>query len=140
MSMRSFLKPAQIAEQFTEALDQDNFQRLRKLLGEECTYQIGTQELVGPDAIADSYEQNMIEGRKALDELTWGQCGIEKVSENEFLLHFTDHLKHQGHSYIHRCQQRIVIGEDKTIVSIVHVENDEEQFKLEQFYRKVGLQ
>ena len=43
MSMRSFLKPAQIAEQFTEALDQDNFQGLRKLLGEECTYQIGTQ-------------------------------------------------------------------------------------------------
>ncbi|MDG2012085.1 MAG: hypothetical protein P8J33_01175 [Pirellulaceae bacterium] len=139
MSMRSFRKPVQIAEEFGKALDQDNFEQLKKLLAPQCTYCIGDIELIGPEAIASSYEQNMLQGRETLDELAWGESGIQKVDENEFILHFTDHLKHRGQSFIHRCQQRIVVGEDKTIVEISHIANDDETHKLNEFYKKVGL-
>lgn len=139
MSMRSFRKPIQIAEEFGKALDQDNFEQLRKLLAPQCTYCIGDIKLIGPEAIASSYEQNMLEGRETLDELAWGESGIEEVDDYEFILHFTDHLKHRGHSFIHRCQQRVVVGEDKTIIEINHVENVAEADKLNEFYKKVGL-
>ena len=72
MSMRSFRKPVQIAEEFGKALDQDNFEQLKKLLAPQCTYCIGDIELIGPEAIASPYEQNMLEGRETLDELAWG--------------------------------------------------------------------
>ena len=95
--------------------------------------------MIGPDAITKSYEQNMLDGRKALDELLWGESGVEEVSESEFIVHFTDHLKHNGQSFIHRCQQRVVIGESKMIVEISHIDNESEEEKLQAFLKKVGL-
>ena len=139
MSMRSFRKPIQIAEEFGKALDQDNFEQLKKLLAPQCTYCIGDVKLIGPEAIANSYERNMLEGRETLDELAWGESGIEAVDDYEFILHFTDHLKYRGHSFIHRCQQRVVVGEDRMIIEINYVENVAEANKLNDFYKKVGL-
>ena len=62
----------EIALQFGQSLDRDEFDLTMKLLSKDCKYIIGEDILIGPENICQSYEQNMIEGRKKLDILEWG--------------------------------------------------------------------
>lgn len=128
----------EIAEAFGSSLDQDNFQATRQLLSEDCTYDTGSGLLTGPEAICNSYEQNMIEGRKKLDELVWGKCRIEELGEGEYFVHFTDYLTQNGKSHTFRCKQKVTVHDSK-IVKIVHHEIPEERAALNEFYRSVGL-
>jgi len=50
--------------QFGQSLDNDEFELTKVLLSSECKYIIGDEVLIGPVDICNSYEQNMIEGRK----------------------------------------------------------------------------
>ena len=139
MRRRRQLEPVQIAEEFGRALDHDDFGKIKTLVDPECVYIIGDDQLIGPEAIANSYEQNMIEGRKQLDELLWGESGVEEIEPDEFIIHFTDHLKHKGRSFIHRCKQRVKIGENGTIIEISHVADPNESARLKTFFDEVGL-
>ncbi|MEZ4920980.1 MAG: hypothetical protein R2792_17900 [Saprospiraceae bacterium] len=128
-----------IAQCFGTSLDQDDFETTRSVLSPDCVYFIGAEKLIGPEAISNSYEQNMLEGRKKLDSLEWGQCRIEALSTSEFLVHFTDYLRHKGRDHIHRCTQKVSINPSGKIFRIDHLDNPEEQEKLNQFYQEVGL-
>ena len=90
------------------------------------------------EAICDSYRQNMLEGRKKLDKLEWGESWVESIGNNEYYVHFTDNLSHKGLDHTHHCKQKIVVRNDK-IMLIRHIDNDMEVKKLSAFYRKVGL-
>ena len=129
----------EIASQFGHSLDQDDFEATKKLLSPNCRYLIGEKTLIGPDAICQSYEQNMIEGRQKLDVLEWGQSRIEELGDSEFFVHFTDYLTHKGLKYTHRCKQKLSIDQDGQITRIEHIPNQEEQDRLDAYYRKVGL-
>ena len=128
-----------IARQFGKSLDADDFESTKSLLSPDCQYHIGKQTLIGPEAICHSYESNMLEGRKKLDQLVWGDSQIESINNQQFYVHFTDYLTHKGLKYTHRCQQRVTINEKGQIEQIEHIENEEEQQKLNDFYKKVGL-
>lgn len=129
----------EIAVQFGQSLDKDEFDTTKKLLDANCKYFIGEDVLVGPVNICQSYEQNMIEGRKKLDVLEWGQSSIDVISNTEFYVNFTDYLTHKGQSYTHRCKQKLTINNKKQIVLIEHIHNQEEQDSLDEYYKKVGL-
>lgn len=124
---------------FGRALDQDDFKAAEALLHPNCTYDIGKEVLEGAQAICNSYEQNMIEGRKKLDELEWGQCRVEAAGTDEVDLFFTDYLGHAGLKHTFRCKQRLRFDEAHRIVHITHMNLDGEPEKLDEFYRKVGL-
>lgn len=128
-----------IAENFGNALDKDNFEMVKTLLTTDCEYFIGDTTLVGKDAIAGSYESNMIEGRNKMDKLEWGKSKIESINESEYFVHFTDYLTHKGETYTHRCKQKVSVNTDAKIFKIVHINNSEEQQKLTQFYKRVGI-
>ena len=81
----------------------------------------------------------MIEGRKKLDVLEWGQSVIKQITNTEYYVHFTDHLTHKEKSYTHKCKQKLTIDEDGLITKIEHVHYQEEQDRLDQFYKTVGL-
>jgi len=127
-----------IAKKFGASLDNDEFEITKIILSDDCEYLIGNDVLKGPDAICDSYEQNMVEGRKKLDKLEWGQSEIEEIKDSEYYVHFTDYLTHQGVDYTHRCKQRLRI-KDQKIVSIEHVDDPEEQERLNEYYKSVGI-
>ena len=127
------------AKLFGHSLDQDDFNTMASLLSEACRYQIGKEELKGPIEIAGSYEQNMIDGRKKLDKLEWGQSTVEKITEKEFYINFTDYLTHKGLSHTHRCTQKICFDDQGLIFQITHLKNEKEKNKLNAFYKKVGL-
>ena len=129
----------EIAAEFGLSLDRDDFGRTAELLSDDCTYEIGNEVLIGPKEICQSYEQNMIEGRKKLDQLEWGESRIVEVNEHEYYVHFTDYLTHQNKKYIHRCRQLLVVGDEGRITSIRHITDAEEQQKLDAFYLSVGL-
>lgn len=124
---------------FGHSLDNDDFKTTGELLSPDCIYFIGTTTLVGPSDITGSYEKNMIEGKAKLDELEWGKSWAEQINDTEFFIHFTDYLKHKGISHVHRCKQKLFFGKNGHIIKIEHIHNEEEQKKLDDFYRKVGL-
>jgi len=99
------------AIRFGRLLDADEFELVAELLSAECKYFIGDEVLVGPEAICKSYESNMIEGRKKLDKLVWGESRIEPINDGQFYVHFTDHLTHKNKTHTHRCRQKLSINE-----------------------------
>lgn len=127
------------AIQFGKSLDKDQYEITKTLLSEDCTYNIGTEILKGPIAICNSYEQNMLEGKKKMDDLKWGESWIEELSQNTYYVHFTDYLTHKSQKHIHRCKQKLITNEEGLICSIVHIHNQEEQAKLDDFYLAVGI-
>lgn len=129
----------EIARQFGESLDNDAFDVTKKLLSPDCVYIIGENTLIGPQDICQSYEQNMIEGRKKLDVLEWGQSSIEPIKNAEFYVHFTDYLTHKGEKYTHRCKQKLSVNEDGLISRIEHIHDQGEQDRLDAYYKRVGL-
>lgn len=128
-----------IAIQFGQSLDNDDFNLTKNLLSQECKYFVGEEILIGPDAICNSYEQNMIEGRNKLDVLEWGKSRIESINDSEYYVHFTDYLTHKGKSYTHKCKQLLSINDKGLVDAIKHIHNKEEQSKLDNYYRDVGL-
>lgn len=124
---------------FGQSLDQDDFNTTATLLDEQCTYHIGTEVLKGPVPIAQSYEKNMLEGRKKLDQLEWGQSSIETKGALLFHVHFTDYLTHKGMKHTHRCEQELTFSKEGKIIKIRHIHNQQEQEQLDLYYKKVGL-
>lgn len=129
----------EIARRFGISLDNDQFEETKELLSRDCKYIIGSEVLIGPEKICQSYEQNMIEGRKKLDKLEWGQSRIEPLSDSEFFVHFTDYLSHKGLNHTHRCKQKLSIDDNLKIYKIEHIDDVDEQAKLKEFYKKVRL-
>jgi len=127
------------AKAFGHALDQDDFLTAASLLSEDCKYLIGEDSLIGPKAICSSYEQNMIEGRKKFDTLEWGVSRIEKITDDSFLVHFTDYLGHKNINYTHRCSQKLGFNNEGLIQNITHIHDEAETLRLKAFYEKVGL-
>ncbi len=128
-----------LAIEFGEALDADDFPRAKELLSNGCEYLIGDQHLVGPDQIIQSYENNMLEGRRKLDDLVWGPSRIERIDDDSFFVHFTDYLTHRGQSHTHRCKQKITFDRSGQISRIDHIDDAEERSRLNSFYASVGL-
>ncbi len=129
----------QIAKLFGTSLDQDDFEMTKKLLHPDCQYFIGEDVLIGPENICNSYEQNMIEGRKKLDVLEWGKSKIEPINNSEYYVHFTDYLTHIGKSFTHKCKQKLTINKENLIVEIRYVDDPVEQDRLNEYYKSVGL-
>ena len=127
------------AQQFGTALDEDDFGEAKKLLSENCTYDIGGEILEGPSAIVGSYEKNMLEGRAKLDELVWGKSRVESLEDGRVAVYFTDYLKHKGLAHIHRCRQFLTFDEAGKIVHIEHGNLPGEPERLKTFYQSVGL-
>jgi len=128
-----------IAILFGNSLDRDDYATTRSLLSKDCEYVIGEKIILGPEQISKSYEDNMIEGRKKLNKLEWGQSEIEDLSDTEFFVHFTDYLTHNDKKYIHRCKQKLTVGPNNKIVQIEHISDPVEQEKLNTYYKSVGL-
>lgn len=128
-----------IAVQFGQSLDQDDYETTKGLLSEDCIYDTGNMILKGTEEITASYEDNMLAGRKKMDRLEWGQSAIDKISETEFVVNFTDYLYHKGEKYTHRCQQKLCLDQDGKICRIEHIPNKEEQQRLNNWYQSVGI-
>lgn len=128
-----------IAEIFGHSLDEDDFKTTRSIIDPSCKYIIGDTTLEGPLEICNSYEKNMLAGRKKLDKLQWGKSRIEEIGSNQYIVHFTDYLTHKNKNYTHCCQQKLTINESLLISKIEHISDPEEEKSLKSYYQSVGL-
>ena len=74
-----------------------------------------------------------------MDELVWGKSRIEQVDDQNYNVHFTDYLKHKRVAYTHRCAQRVTVDSESKISVIRHIDDQDEQERLDTYYRSVGL-
>ena len=132
-------KALDIAISFGHSLDQDDFSTTLKLLAKDCRYDMGGSILNGPEAIVNSYSENMKEGRAKFDLLEWGKSTVEDLGDGNYEVFFTDFLGHRGIEHIHRCKQRLHVNADLKIVSIDHINLPGEPEKLAAFKQQVGL-
>ncbi|MEZ5057118.1 MAG: hypothetical protein R2879_08790 [Saprospiraceae bacterium] len=126
-------------QNFAFALDADDFETAKFYLSSEAVYYIGNSILKGKEEIGKSYETNMLEGRAKLDNLIWGESRIQLVSNESFIIHFTDFLTHKNLTHVHRCEQKVWINSKLKIIKIEHLSNPKEEIALLEFYKKVGL-
>ncbi len=128
-----------IASLFGQSLDNDQYDITLTLLSIDCKYDMGSEMITGAKNIIDSYEQNMIAGRKKMDRLEWGQSTIDEISSNEFIVNFTDKLYHKSEQYTFRCQQRLFINKEGKIYQIEHITDKAAWQKLQEWYKSVGI-
>ena len=128
------------AKLFGQYLDDDNFQAVKKLLLENCLYEMGNDKtMISRDQIIDTYQTNMEEGHQKFDKMVWGKSKLKKLNEEEYEVYFSDFLTHKGITHNYQCKQKLVVNDDNLIVKITHLELPEEKEKLNAFYKKVGL-
>lgn len=128
-----------IATKFGSCLDNDQYDAFRSILAPNCHYEIGGKVLKDKDSIAGLYEKNMKEGKLKFDDLQWGKSRIEKVSESEYDVYFSDFLKHKGIEHNYNCKQRVTVNDENLVCEIVHFELPGEKESLMEFYERVGL-
>ena len=124
----------QIAQQFAEALDANNFDAATSLLSQDCIYNINEKEIGGVDEIIDSYRKADAWCKRTLDAYTY-----ESSVDDCGTITFYDHITHGGKSHVHCCKQRISLGNDDHIVKIEHIELPNEQASIEKFFEQVGI-
>lgn len=129
----------EIALTFGTALDNDDYAKAKTVVAPDCTYDIGSAVLKGPDQIIDSYEENMKKGKIKFDKLVWGKCKIVPVDDQKFEVHFSDHLTKNGKTHNYKCKQILTINEDGLIANIEHQEFPGEKEKLHSFYNSVDI-
>lgn len=132
-----------VVEQFAQALDRDDFGRVRALLSRSCVYAIRDETLEGPDAICGSYAEAAAWGRSKLDELVYESAVVDPragAGHGAATVRFTDRMRHAGQSHVHTCEQTVELGEDGLIARIEHVDLEGEREKASAWFEAVGLE
>lgn len=132
-----------VIEQWAEALDRDDFGRVRALLSPHCVYAIRGETIEGPDAICSSYAEAASWGRSKLDELVY-ESEVVRTSAGSGrgagCVRFTDRMAHAGERHVHTCEQALELGEDGLIARIEHVDLPGEREAAGAWFAKVGLE
>ena len=127
------------AVQFGTSLDNDDYKTTLSTLTPDCIYDMGSETLTGAEAIVNSYEQNMLAGRKKMDKLEWGNSYVDQISDSEYIVNFTDYLYHAGEKFTFQCQQRLFINQEQKIYKIEHIHDPNAWQDLQDWYRSVGI-
>jgi len=93
-----------MVQQFANALDRNDFSEARRCLSPECRYQIGSDELIGREAILASYSNNAKWAEQTLDKVIYESEVRGGNAENMEVL-FTDRIVQKGMTHEYRCRQ-----------------------------------
>ncbi len=128
-----------IAIKFGHYLDEDRYEDVLPLLIDNCIYEIGDETYQDSKEIVNLYKTNMLEGKQKFDQLIWGKSKVVVLSKDQFEVHFTDYLQHNGVDHTYQCKQLLTVNDQLKINKIKHVEFPEARAAFEAFKKKVGL-
>ena len=132
------MSPLEIARQFANALDKDDYAAAGLVIHPACVYVIRDQIFEGRDAILDSYRNASKTGRATFDSLEYASS-VTVADDSHAVLDFIDDLVHNGQSHRYRCRQIVTIA-NGLITGIEHCELDGERASLNTFKRAVGIE
>jgi hypothetical protein len=127
-----------VVEQFAAALDREDYGAARALLSPDCTYQVRSKVLRGPDSIVGSYKANGEWGAANIDSIEY-RSHIEENVGKRFVVRYEDHLLHSGKRLTHACQQLVELDASGRISRIEHMDLPGEREALEAFFRETGI-
>ncbi len=128
---------AQIVRRFATALDRCDYAEATRYVAADCRYEIGAQQLLGPEAIIASYRESAEWGRRVLDQVIY-ESDVQQEA-GAFSVLYTDRLTHHGETHVYRCRQWLWLDSAGRIVRIVHEELPGEREKLDAFFAKHGI-
>ena len=131
-------KNFEVTQAFVSALDRCDFVTARKFLAKDCRYETDGGELIGPEAIIDSYEHNAQWAARAIEHIDY-ESEITRQSDSVFDVLYTDRLSHRGHRHAYRCRQKLFLGPDGEIVRIAHEDIAGEPEALNRFFETLGI-
>lgn len=126
-----------VAAAFAGALDREDYKTARSLLDDDCMYLIRGERLVGPDQIIASYKGNGDAASAEFDSIAYSST-VRTGDERWVVIEFTDEIRHAGRTLVHRCEQRVRVGEPGRIVRVEHIDLPGERERLEGFRRECG--
>jgi len=129
--------PRIIAKRFAQALDRCDFAEAGRYLSDDCCYQTGHEEFVGPQAILASYSGSADWASQNLDQVIY-ESEIEGEGANLSVL-YIDKITHGGQAHDYRCRQHLSINEAGVIFKIIHEELPGEREKLNEFWTRCGI-
>lgn len=129
----------QIARQFAQALDAEDYPAARALLADGCVYTIRGETHRGPEAIVASYRANGDSGRETFDAIEY-ESRVEPLNETTAVIRFVDHLTHRGERFTFECEQRITVNEAGRIDAIEHIDLPGQREAFTAFMQRVGLE
>lgn len=131
------IDPLRVARELAAALDRCDFDEAAAHLSPDCHYRIGSEELVGPDAIIASYRESAEWGRRTLDQVVYESQVTQGPGGPSVL--YIDGLTHHGQTCEYRCRQHFMLNDAGQVVHILHEELPGEREKLDAFFAKVGV-
>ena len=126
-----------VAKRFATALDRCDLAEAGLCLASDCHYEIGTQQLIGPDAILASYCENAEWAGRALEQVIY-ESAVEEGQEGLSVL-YTDRIVHRGLTHQYSSRQHLTINDDGQITRIVHEELPGQREKLDEFLSQCGV-
>jgi hypothetical protein len=128
----------QVAEQFAESLDAEDYQAAEAMLSEECEYTCRGQVYRGRAAIIESYRGTGDCAKRGFNNVEY-ESAVRSIADNVALIHFIDHLCHNDRHFTFECQQLIKVGGDCLITRIEHVDLAGQREALTEFMQQVGV-
>jgi len=111
--------PIEIVKQFAESLDAEDYQTSRALLSEQCEYTCREKLYCGPVAIIETYREAGNTASCEFETIEY-ESSVSSVTDHAALIHFKDHLSHQGQRLTFECHQLVEIDEEGMITRIEH--------------------
>ena len=126
-----------IARHFAAALDRCDYEEAAHFISSECACSVGTETLVGPQAIIASYRESSDWGARVLDSVAY-ESSVRSVPVGA-RVRFVDHITHRGQSHTYRCHQYLEFDAGGLITHILHEEILGEREALDAFFTRCGI-
>ena len=128
-----------VVERFAASLDAEDYQAVATLLSEECEYAIRGRSYFGPTAIIELYRETGDCAKRDVDNVKY-ESAVRSLAHNLAVIHFKDHLCHNGRHFTFECQQLVEVGDDSLITRIEHVDLAGQREALAQFMQQIGVE
>lgn len=122
---------AEVAARLAAALDAEDYAAARGWLADDCVYHIDGGDIVGPDAIIDSYRGNGDQARRRFDEIRYASEAVGTAPDAAEVT-YTDRLRRGAAWHEFRCRQRLRVAAG-AVVEITHEELPGERDRLREF-------
>ena len=130
--------PLDVGRAFAQALDEDRFDDVARLLHEACVYAAPSGQCVGAAAIIASYRGASQGAREKIDGLIF-RSEVELAGDSRVRVLFTDELRVGSEHHSYRCEQHLEIVEGR-VVRIEHAEIPGERERLRTFLERRGVE
>jgi hypothetical protein len=129
----------EVATEFADALDRDDYDAAREFLTAETIYTIHGKLYIGADEVLDRYRRSAEWAASAFEQVDY-ESSVERLEGNQVEVTFVDHITHGDESLDLEARQVLTIDPQLEVVDrIKHRDYSGEDERIEEFFQKTGV-